>query len=193
LPDAELVRLSPDQPMPAEAYDLVVYDAVVGSAITDTLPAGNALLIGPQATVGDGFRVEVGGAISDLSVVEIASDDPLMRYVDWSNVHILEARAVEPPPGARVLVRAQGGPLVFVAERPEGRLAVLAFDLHDSDLPLQIAFPILTSNLVNWLLPEGAPRFPAIVHPGSAGRVPGRVPRCGRQRVPVLGARGEPV
>jgi Ca-activated chloride channel family protein len=167
LPDAELVRLSPDQPMPAEAYDLVVYDAVVGSAITDTLPAGNALLIGPQATVGDGFRVEVGGAISDLSVVEIASDDPLMRYVDWSNVHILEARAVEPPPGARVLVRAQGGPLVFVAERPEGRLAVLAFDLHDSDLPLQIAFPILTSNLVNWLLPEGAPRFPAIVHPGD--------------------------
>jgi hypothetical protein len=90
-----------------------------------------------------------------------------MRYVDWGSVHVLQARAVEPPPGARVLVESRGGPLLFVTERPEGRLAVLTFDIHDSDLPLQIAFPILTANLVNWLLPQGAPRFPDIVRPGE--------------------------
>jgi hypothetical protein len=66
-----------------------------------------------------------------------------------------------------VLVEAQGGPLLFVAERPEGRLAVLSFDLHDSDLPLQIAFPILTANLVEWLLPQGSARFPVTIRPGD--------------------------
>jgi len=67
-----------------------------------------------------------------------------------------------------VLVEAEGGALLFVAERPEGRLAVLTFDLHDSDLPLQIAFPILTANLADWLLPRGAARLPATVRPGDA-------------------------
>jgi Ca-activated chloride channel family protein len=167
LPDIELVRLSPDQPIPSEAYDLYVIDAIAEGAITGTLPGGNTWLIGPQASLGDGFQIEVGVVISDTAVVEVASEDALMRYVDWGNVHVVRAREVEPPPGARVLVDSQGGPLVFVAERPEGRLAVIAFDLHDSDLPLQIAFPILTANLVNWLLPQGAPRFPAIVHPGE--------------------------
>jgi Ca-activated chloride channel family protein len=172
LPDVDLVRLSPDQPLPAESYDLYVYDAVMSDAITGTLPAGNLWLIGPSVSVGDTFPIEVGGVFTDTVITKVASDDPLMRYVDLGNVHVLQARAVEPPPGARMLVEAQGGPLLFVAERPEGRLAVLSFDLHDSDLPLQIAFPILTANLVEWLLPQGSARFPATIRPGDPVPIP---------------------
>jgi Ca-activated chloride channel family protein len=168
LPSVELARLPPDQPLPSEPYDLYVYDRVV----TGTLPPGNLWLIGPTSSVGDGFLIEVGGVFTDTAITDVAADDPLLRYVDLSNVHVLQAREVEPPPGARVLVEARGGPLLFVAERPEGRLAVLAFDLHDSDLPLQIAFPILTANLADWLLPQGAARFPATVRPGDPVLIP---------------------
>jgi len=87
--------------------------------------------------------------------------------VDLSDVHVLQARAVEPPPGARVLVEAEGGPLLFVAERPEGRLAVLTFDLRDSDLPLQVAFPILTANLIDWLLPRRDAALPGSARAGE--------------------------
>jgi hypothetical protein len=66
-----------------------------------------------------------------------------------------------------VLVEAAGGPLLFVAERPEGRLAALTFDLHASDLPLHVAFPILTANLVDWLMPSGPAAAPAQVRPGE--------------------------
>jgi Ca-activated chloride channel family protein len=168
LPGIELVRLSPDQPLPTDPYDLYVYDGVV----TGTLPAGNLWLIGPPASVGDGFSIEVGGIFTDTAIIDVAADDPLLRYVDVSNVHILQARAVEPPPGARVLVKAAGGPLLLVAEQPGGRLAVLTFDLHDSDLPLQIAFPILTANLTDWLLPQGSARFPATVRAGDPVLIP---------------------
>jgi Ca-activated chloride channel family protein len=118
------------------------------------------------------FVFEVGGVFTATAITDVAADDPLLRYVDLGNVHVLQARRVEPPPGARVLVEARGGPLLFTAERPEGRLAVLTFDLHDSDLPLQIAFPILTANLVDWLLPQGAVRFPATVRPGDPVLIP---------------------
>jgi len=177
LPGVELVRLAPDQPLlpPSRGeYALYVYDSVV----TDTLPSGNLWLIGPSSPPpprgrqggGEAPQLEVGGFFTATTITRVATDDPLLRYVDLSNVHVLQARAVEPPPGARVLIEAEGGPLLFVVERPEGRLAVLTFDLHDSDLPLQIAFPILTANLTDWLLSppaRGGAWFPAIVRPGD--------------------------
>ena len=166
LPGVELMRLSPDQHRSTEAYDLYVYDG----AITGTLPTGNLWLIGPSSPLlvdGDGFEVGVGGFFTNTAITRITAADPLLRYVDLSDVHILQAYTVTPPPGARILVEAAGGPLLFVAEQPEGRLAVLTFDLHDSDLPLQIAFPILTANLTNWLLPRGAAALPGLIRPGD--------------------------
>ncbi len=166
LPSVELTRLAPDTSLPSSQegaegeYTLYVYDGVV----TNTLPSGNLWLIGPA--------VSSSGAFTATTITHVAADDPLLRYVDLSDIHILRARKVEPPPGARVLVEAEGGPLLFVVERPEGRLAVLTFDLRDSDLPLQVAFPILTANLTNWLLPQGALTLLAgegrgEVHPGD--------------------------
>jgi len=192
LPGVELVRLTsppPSPPLPGggssspslplegggeESYDLYVYDGVV----TGTLPAGNLWLISPVPTgegsdpgrsggEEDGFPIGVGGFFTATTITRVASDNPLLRYVDLSDVHVLQARAVEPPPGARVLVEAEGGPLLFVAERPEGRLAVLTFDLRDSDLPLQVAFPILTANLIDWLLPRRDAALPGSARAGE--------------------------
>jgi len=181
LPGVELVRLPSDQlPLSFQegaqgGYDLYIYDRVVPAS----LPPGNLWLIAPTPQGGeqredDGFPLQVGGFFTATTVTHVAADDPLLRYVDLSGTHILQARSVEPPPGARVLVEAEGGPLLFVVERSEGRVAVLTFALHDSDLPLQIAFPILTANLADWLLAppvEGGGGETAFiskpVHPGD--------------------------
>jgi hypothetical protein len=50
-------------------------------------------------------------------------------------------------------VDSDGAPLLAVGERDGRRIAVLAFDLHNSDLPLQVAFPLLLSNLMSYLAP----------------------------------------
>jgi Ca-activated chloride channel family protein len=167
LPGIELVRLAPSQPLPVEPYDLYVYDG----AVTGTLPAGSLWLVGPTASVeaaseGD-LTIQVGGWFTATTITGVA-EDPLLRYVALGSVHVLRARTVVPPPGARVLVEAAGGPLLFVAEQSGGRrVAVSTFDLHDSDLPLQIAFPVLVANLTDWLLPQAMAGFPALVRPGD--------------------------
>jgi Ca-activated chloride channel family protein len=44
----------------------------------------------------------------------------------------------------------------------------LAFDLHRSDLPLQVAFPLLLANLTGWLAPGSGSDLPTQVSPGAA-------------------------
>jgi len=161
LPEINLTRLAPGQPLPAEPYDLIVHDGI----LTGTLPAGNVWLLGAY-----------GEATTDIftttRITRARTDHPLLRHVDLSDVHVLQAWRVTPPPGAQVLIEAEGGSLLFVAERPEGRLAILPFDLHDSDLPLQVAFPILTANLTNWLLGHSRSGETVALQPGAALPLP---------------------
>jgi hypothetical protein len=60
-----------------------------------------------------------------------------------------------------------GGPLLLAGETGGRRIAILTFDLHDSDLPLQVAFPILLTNLFQWYAP-------ARLFDASAGLAPGQ-------------------
>ncbi|NMB88774.1 MAG: VWA domain-containing protein, partial [Chloroflexi bacterium] len=138
------VLAGPDAPVaiPGGQYDLYVLDGVV----PEDLPPGNVLFVNPPSN--DFFPV--GDLFQDTQVEQVA-DSPLTRYVAWDNVHVAQARQVEPPEWAETLVQAHGGPLVFTGETDGRRLAVVTFDLHDSDLPLQIGYPILFSNLIQYL------------------------------------------
>ncbi|HEY5987685.1 MAG TPA: hypothetical protein VIV12_15115, partial [Streptosporangiaceae bacterium] len=79
---------------------------------------------------------------------------------------MLKARQVTAPNWARVLVDSDGGPLVLAGETGGRRVAVLTFDLHDSDLPLQVTFPVLMANLLNYLVPAQAFSAPDGLRPG---------------------------
>ncbi len=159
LPGLEPFRLTPGAPLPNDPFNLYVFDSV----ITDTLPAGDLLLVNPPSNP----LFTVGGTFTNTALAQLATNDPLAQNLDWGNVHILKARQVTPPTWARVLVMGEGGPLVFAGETGGRRVAVLTFDLHDSDLPLQIAYPILMANLINYLAPSQAFSAPDGLRPGG--------------------------
>ncbi len=150
--------------IPAEPFDLYVIDGLW----PETLPPGNLLLIDPPENplFAVGERFQIAGPIRVL-------EHPLTRYFDWEAVHLAQARLTEPPPGSQILVEAEGVPLVYLAEAADRRLAVIAFDLHDSDLPLQVTFPIVFAQLANILSPplalddlELQPGSPLSIRPG---------------------------
>ena len=94
-------------------------------------------------------------------------DNQLLQFVDWSEVSILQAQQVEAS-WARPLVEAEGGTSRYDRRTRAGhRIAVLTFDLQQSDLPLQITFPILMANLTEWLNPGQAFKAPAGLRPGD--------------------------
>lgn len=164
LPDVAAFRARPDAALPAEPYDLYVFDGV----LPDRLPEGPMLIIDPPP---GNSLLTVSGAFSDTRISQVA-DHQLLTHVDLSQVQISEAKRVEMPdwPGTHELVQARGGPLLLVGEPAGRRVAVLTFDLHRSDLPLLVAFPVLMANLVDWLTP-GLPfdvGGQGSLHPGAS-------------------------
>ncbi len=147
LPDVAAFRASPDSALPAEPYDLYIFDGV----LPDRLPEAPMLIIDPPP---GNPLLTVTGAFSDTRISQVANH-PLLTHVDFGQVQISEAQRVEMPdwPGTHELVQASGGPLLLVGKPAGQRVAVLTFDLHRSDLPLLVAFPVLMANLVDWLRP----------------------------------------
>ncbi len=161
LPGVRLFKVTPAEYAPSPGYALTVFDGTLPA----TLPPGNLLLINPPNSP----LVPISGTL-DYPVIGLAEqNDPLLRYVDWSKVHIAKAAQVQTPPWARPLVRTTtGAPLLLVGETAGHRIAVLPFDLHQSDFPLLVAFPIQINNLLVWLQPTGTVEAPPRLSPGTA-------------------------
>jgi len=165
LPGIETFKVSPDTDLlageEADSFDLFIFDGV---ALPETRPAGDMLIINPSATASDP-PFSVTGAFSNTTVTRLA-DSPLLQFVDWSGIDVRQARAVSAP-WAQTLVAAEGGPLLLAGEHGGYRIVIVTFDLHDSDLPLQIAFPVLIANITGWLSPGRAFDAPGSLRPGD--------------------------
>jgi Ca-activated chloride channel family protein len=133
--------------------DVIVLDSV---PLPAELPDANLMIVNPLKPAlgqegGSAPLLDVAGSFTGTEIVRL-EDSPLQRFVDWSGVNVRAAQNVVAP-WARPLVVADDGPLLLAGEWEGRRVVILTFDLQDSDLPLQIAFPILMANIMSWLDP----------------------------------------
>lgn len=149
----------------AEARDLWVFDGEV----PDKLPQGNILLIAPDRKTD--WLPLAGEQELEQGPQAVSADDPMLKYVDWREVHIAKAAVLGEMPGMKTLVRAGDADLVKAGVIDGRRIVVFAFDLHDSDFPLRPAFPIFMQNVVNWLSPAQTAPI-ATSHPGESLSIP---------------------
>jgi len=152
LPNVELYGNTPAEYGPASArkdgrpWDLVIFEAT----LPPTLPDSPILAIAPPATSPLG---QVDGTLKDPGIGTLSPDEPILHYVDLSTTHIAQAAKLVLPDWARTVIPGpKGAPLLYAGNRAGLPTAVLAFEPRQSDLPLQVAFPILLANLTGELL-----------------------------------------
>lgn len=131
----------------AEARDLWVFDGVV----PEQLPEGNILLIAPDREAP--WLPYRGETELEQQPQAVQQEDPLLRYVDWRDVHVAKTAILDPMPGMKTLVRAGERDLIRAGIIDGRRVVIIGFDLHQSDFPLRPAFPIFMQNGINWLSP----------------------------------------
>jgi Ca-activated chloride channel homolog len=164
LPGLNAFKAAPDSPAltdptDEEQYDLYVFDGV---ALPNPLPDNNLFIINPQPGTD---LYSSSGPFTNTVAIRI-TDSPLLQFVEWRSINIRQAQAISAP-WSQTIIQAEGGPLLLIGEQDGRRLAILTFDVRHSDLPLQIAFPILMANITDWLNPGRAFDAAAIRQPGD--------------------------
>ncbi|HEY3336610.1 MAG TPA: VWA domain-containing protein [Candidatus Limnocylindrales bacterium] len=143
-----------------DQFELVIFSRYLPAE----LPPNPVLAIAPPRTSELGA---VTGTLTNplLGVTDPA--DPILRYVDLSTVHVGEAQELELPAWAKAIIPGPGGSPLLYAGTLHGRsAAVMAFEPRRSDLPLQVAFPVLLANLTGQLMGGSATPSDAVA-PGA--------------------------
>jgi Ca-activated chloride channel homolog len=171
LPNTELFGLKPDaypagaQRTDGTSWDLIIFEGTVPA----TLPDVPTLLVGPPKT---SPLATVDGTLKNPGIGSLSPDEPILRYVDLTTTHISEAAQLELPDWARMVIPGpKGAPLLYAGVRANVPSAVLAFEPRHSDLPLQVAFPILLANLTGELMGGSAAPTEAL-KPGDPVSLP---------------------
>ncbi|MGB8858152.1 MAG: VWA domain-containing protein [Ilumatobacteraceae bacterium] len=142
-----------------DGYDVVVYSGVRVPAA----PKASFLAVASPAGVAG---ITVTGVVETPAVTLLRSDDPLLADVDLTQVAIGQALRVAADPTVDVLVAGENAPLLLRGEAAGHRFAFLTFALSDSNLPLQVAFPILGDRLLTEL--SGTALATASIEVGTA-------------------------
>jgi hypothetical protein len=164
---------------PTSLTILDAYVPLTATALTEPgagLPSGNLFFIAPPRS---SKYFTVTGTADQPVPRAVDAADPLVAHVSLAEVGVLAAVRMPLPPWARLVIAGdtlagpgetlprETTPLLFAGEVDGRRVAVLTFDLHRSDLPLQVAFPLLLANLTGWLAPGRGSDLPVQVIPGA--------------------------
>jgi Ca-activated chloride channel family protein len=171
LPNTKLFGVKPDRyPVDAQRTDGTDWDLIIfEGAVPSTLPDVPTLLIEPPKTSPLGT---VQGTLKNPGIGSLSPDEPILRYVDLTTTHISEAAELDLPAWARAVIPGpKGAPLLYAGVRANVPSAVLAFEPRHSDLPLQVAFPILVANLTGELMGGSAAPTDAL-KPGDPVALP---------------------
>ncbi len=133
-------------------YDLYIFDGMLpgklpgdGSVLVFNPPEGNGL-----------FKVTGTDTAPKLSAAKTGSGEnghDILKYVDIESFSAARTRILEVPPWADAVINCENGAVAFAGIHENRRIAVFGFDIHDTDLPLTVAFPVMMANLLDWLVP----------------------------------------
>lgn len=129
--------------------DLFIYDGCSPSK----MPEANTLFIGstpPKETGGDWKPSEPTGP---LFVIDVNRSHPLLQYVEFGGILIVEGISIDLPVGGVELVRTDSGVLMGVAPRDAYQDAVLGMRLKESNTnwPNRRGFPVFLLNSLEYL------------------------------------------
>jgi Ca-activated chloride channel family protein len=148
---------------PTAKFDVVVIDGVAPL----TLPSGNVLAIHAAHT----NWFPAWSKLESPAVVGLKSSHPVLRFVSFDNVFIMETIAVETPSWAVSLVDAPQNPLILAGELGRQRIVWVGFDVLESSWPRRISFPIFIANALEWLNPAAVNASQLLVQAGSPFRL----------------------
>lgn len=141
-----------------KGYDLYIFDGY----LPQKLPADGSLMVfNPPGNAYFPIKAEV-----ELPILE-KTKHSIFKYIDDNAFSIGRSKTLSLPVWAEPVLESGKDTLIFAGNLQNRRVLVAGFDLHETDLPLKPAFPILITNALEWLTPSSIKNIEA-VHPGQS-------------------------
>jgi len=133
--------------LPEQPYDVYVFNGW----LPDELPDADMLIINPPR---DSSLFALGDPIESVGEIRVADRmHPLAAFLNVSAVNLLRYRPVSSASWAQPILQTDSGAVLLAGEIGTQQIALLPFDLRESDLPLQVAWPIFVANSLDWFAP----------------------------------------
>ena len=169
-------------------YDVIMFDRYQPKALP---PAGSFIYFGciPPNTPGPGQKVtavnDAAGnplLLPDQEVLDWNRDHPMLKDLVLNKIYVAQSLKLNVPLDAQVLVDGLKGPLVVLARDGKRTNLVIAFDLLQSDWPLQVSFPIFLHRALQYLAVGSDLEVRQSYEPGASPVIPrGNLQRGGTE------------
>ena len=130
-----------------QRHDIVIVDRM-DFPLTER---GNFLLID---SFSPSLPILEAGRIDFPQILDWDKTSPLMANADVGGLMIEQAAKLEAEGALRPVIESSETGLMYTYEAASMRAVVLGFDITRSNLPLKVAFPVMMSNIINWLNPN---------------------------------------
>lgn len=136
-------------------YDLYIFDCLT----PDYMPSDGAVWLINPSTAPEGAEFTIGGTKSGEFYLSAAPDPDtdtyavLTEYLEADTIAVSDYRVLVNQEGYDRILTADQSTLVFAGCVNSIRTVVFTFDLHNSNLPLLIAYPEIVNSILDYLLP----------------------------------------
>jgi hypothetical protein len=173
LPDFVKTKAYRDQAA-SGAWQLAIYDR----CRPERMPASNTLFIG-SLPPGGGWSA--GAKTGSPQIIDVETAHPLLQWIDMGDVLVGEGTPLRLPPGSRVLIDSDAGPLLGLAARDAFEDAVLGFVILDetaepgggtkrfmgTNWMIRPSFPVFVLNMLDYLAGTGEGLEGGTIRPGT--------------------------
>jgi len=143
--------------------------AVLDRCSPDKLPVGNYLFFGAVPKAED---VKETGLVEHEYIYDWSDQHPVLRHVLLNSLRVNKWRRMELPKRAVRLVEGETTPVIAAVSSGASRYLVVAFDLYDSNWPLQLSFPVFVYNAIQFLAGSVTEGPSQSIRPGQAVSIP---------------------
>jgi Ca-activated chloride channel family protein len=131
----------------AMRHDIVILDRISPPSTVK----GNFLLID---ALSPSIPISSTGQVRNPVVLDWDRENPLLANLDIGDLAIEKANQVKADGALRPIIESRETGLMYAYEKGGLRAVFIGFDLTRSDLPLRVAFPVMMSNIFDWLQPR---------------------------------------
>ncbi len=136
-----------------EGYDLYVFEGKLPAQLPRD---GGLLLLNPEGSMSG---LSLGEAISGTFTAErnegiSSAHEQLLRGLTPENIHLTKYTKALSYDGYEILMRVGDDPVLLSKDVDGVPVVVLLFDIHYSDLPLLLEFPMLVGNMCAYAAPS---------------------------------------